>query len=147
MHHFPTRRPPFHLFAVSVSQSASSLQFFFSFLLLQAGRIYMHLNINQLLSAQALFLQFKLIHLRVIPCVCIVVTMRSWLSFRWIINSDNNGDEDRTAIFSLQMCKEAARHFSSRKIMRCGGEKKCSLKPIFSFFYHQSDDFQNSPCR
>lgn len=46
----------------------------------------MHLNINQLLSAQVLFLQLKLIHWCVILSVCIVVTMRPWVSFRWIVN-------------------------------------------------------------
>lgn len=46
----------------------------------------MHLNINQLFSAEVVFLQLKLIRLRVILPVCIVVTMRSLVSFRWIIN-------------------------------------------------------------
>lgn len=46
----------------------------------------MHLNINQLFSAEVVFLQLKLIRLGVILPVCIVVTMRSLVSFRWIIN-------------------------------------------------------------
>lgn len=40
---------------------------------------------------------------------------------------DNNGDGDPTAVSSLEECKEAARHFSSRKIMWCGKEKKSAV--------------------
>lgn len=46
----------------------------------------MHLNTNQVFSTEVVFLQLKLIHLHVILPVCIVMTMRSSVSFRWIID-------------------------------------------------------------